>query len=70
MQNLKDTGMKDIVSAALEELENAGLVERTGEMRWDELSCEWQPVYKHTELRRALSQAGIAPDDYLNGYKN
>jgi DNA-binding HxlR family transcriptional regulator len=62
--------MRDEVSAALEELEIAGLVERTGEMQWGELSCEWQPVYKLTELGRALSKAGISPDDYLNGVKS
>ena len=62
--------MTDELTSIFEELENAGLVERTGEMRWGELSCEWQPAYKLTELGRALSQAGIAPDDYLNGYKN
>jgi DNA-binding HxlR family transcriptional regulator len=62
--------MRDEVIATLEKLENTGLIERTGEMRWGELSCEWQPAYELTELGRALSQAGIAPDDYLNGYKN
>jgi hypothetical protein len=52
-------------------LENAGIVARTGEMRWGKRSCEWQPVYMLTELGRALSEAGISPDDYLNGaYKS
>ena len=27
------------------ELEHAGIIERTGEMRWAERSREWQPVY-------------------------
>ena len=63
--------MTDEVTAILEKLENAGLIERTGETRWGERSCEWQPVYVVSELGRALSNAGIAPDDYLNGgYKN
>ncbi len=62
--------MRDEVIAAVEKLENAGLLERTGEMRWGKQSCEWQPVYVLTELGRALSKAGISPDDYLNGYKN
>ncbi len=62
--------MKDEVIAALEKLENAGLFERTGEMRWGERSCESQPVYVLTELGRALSKAGISPDDYLNGLKS
>ncbi len=38
--DLEDTGMKDEVIAAVEKLENAGLLERTGEMRWGKLSCE------------------------------
>jgi hypothetical protein len=59
--------MTDEVTAILEKLENAGLIERTGEMRWGERSCEWEPVYVVSELGRALSKAGIAPDDYLNG---
>jgi hypothetical protein len=63
--------MTDEVTAILEEFENAGIVERTGEMRWGERSGEWQPVYVLTELGRALSEAGIAPADYLNGaYKS
>jgi DNA-binding HxlR family transcriptional regulator len=60
----------EVITTALEELENAGLVERTGEIRWGERSGEWQPVYTLTELGRALSQTGIAPHDYLNGCKN
>jgi hypothetical protein len=47
--------MTDEVTAILEKLENAGLIERTGR------SCEWQPVYVVSELGRALSKAGIAP---------
>jgi hypothetical protein len=53
--------MTDEVTAILEKLENAGLIERTGEMRWGERSCEWQPVHVVSELGRALSKAGIAP---------
>ena len=62
--------MTDEVTAILKEFENAGIIVRTGEMRWAELSCEWQPVYVLTELGRALSKAGIDPDDYLNGVKS
>jgi hypothetical protein len=35
-------------------------------MRWDEHHHEWQPVYAHTDLRRALSAAGISIDEYQN----
>ena len=52
------------VQAAMEELENRGLVERTGEMRWDKRSRTWQPVYVATELERALSAAGITLEEY------
>ena len=62
--------MTDEVTAILEEFENAGIVERTGEMRWGELTREWQPVYVLTELGRALSKAGIDPEHYLNGVKS
>ena len=70
--NNQDLGenMIDEVTAILEEFENAGIVERTGEMRWGERSGEWQPVYVLTELGRALSKAGIDPNDYLNGLKS
>ena len=57
--------MIDEIKAAFAELEHAGLIERTGEMRWDEHHHEWQPVYGHTDLRRALSAAGISIDEYL-----
>jgi hypothetical protein len=56
--------MMDAIQAALDELENEGIIERTGEMRWAERTREWQPVYAHTELGRALSAAGISLDDY------
>ncbi len=46
------------IQAALDELENEGIIERTGEMRWAERSREWQPVYKVTELGRALNAPG------------
>jgi hypothetical protein len=60
--------MIDDVEAILQKFENAGLIERTAEMRWGELSCKWQPVYVLTELGRVLSRAGmISPDEYLNG---
>jgi hypothetical protein len=55
--------------AIFEELEKAGLIERNGQMRWGELSREWQPVYVVTELSRALDKAGISVDDYLNRLK-
>jgi hypothetical protein len=35
--------MTDELTPIFEKLENAGLIERTGEMQWGELSCEWQP---------------------------
>jgi hypothetical protein len=54
----------DEIRAALAELENEGIIERTGEMRWAERSREWQPVYDLSELGRALSKAGISPSDY------
>jgi hypothetical protein len=57
--------MIDEIKAAMAELESAGIIERTGEMQWDEHHHEWQPVYAHTELRRALSAAGISVEEYL-----
>jgi hypothetical protein len=62
--------MTDEVTAILEEFENAGIIERTGEMRSGGRSREWQPVYTLTELGRALSKANIDPNDYLKGVKN
>jgi hypothetical protein len=56
--------MIDEIKAAMAELENAGIVERTGEMRWAEHYHEWQPVYALSELGRALSAAGISIDEY------
>ena len=56
--------MIDVIKAALAELEYAGIIERTGEMRWCEHSHEWQPVYAHSELGRALSAAGISIEEY------
>jgi DNA-binding HxlR family transcriptional regulator len=52
------------IQRALDELESAGIIERTGEMRWAERSRESQPVYALTELGHALSAAGISLDDY------
>jgi DNA-binding HxlR family transcriptional regulator len=54
----------DEITAAMAELEHAGFIERTGEMRWAERSREWPPVYALTELGHALSAAGISLDDY------
>ena len=70
MNNLFDLELEtrqeitDQIRTALDELENEGIIERTGEMRWAERSREWQPVYATTELGRALSDAGISLDDY------
>ena len=58
--------MIDEIKAAFAELEHAGLIERTGEMRWDEHHHEWQPVYALSELGRALSAAGISIREYQN----
>ena len=57
--------MIDEIKAAMAKLEYAGLIERTGEMRWSEHDHEWQPVYVASELGRALSAAGISIDEYL-----
>jgi hypothetical protein len=54
----------DEIQTALDELENQGIIERTGEMRWAERSREWQPVYDLSELGRALSSAGISLSEY------
>ena len=56
--------MIDEIKAAMAELEYAGIIERTGEMRWDEHRHEWQPLYDLSELGRALSAAGISIDEY------
>ena len=56
--------MIDEIKAARAELEYAGIIERTGEMEWDEHCHEWQPVYALSELGRALSAAGISIDEY------
>ena len=56
--------IKAEIKAALAELEYAGIIERTGEMEWDEHCHEWQPVYARSELGRALSAAGIRIDEY------
>jgi hypothetical protein len=56
--------MIDEIKAALAELEHEGMIERTGEMRWSELSREWEAVYTHTEHRRALLNTGISLSDY------
>ena len=58
--------MIDEIKAAIAELEYAGIIERTGEMRWSEQRHEWQPVYALSELGQALSAAGISIDEYQN----
>ena len=58
--------MIDEIEATVAELEYAGIIERTGEMRWAEQYHEWQPVYALSELGRALSSAGISIDEYQN----
>ena len=71
MQRHEDTLIKDEemimlnqIRAAMAELEYAGIIEPTGEMRWGERSREWRPVYALTELGCALSASGIAFDKY------
>jgi len=56
--------MIDEIRAAMAELEYAGIIERTGEMRWAEPCHEWQPVYALSELGRTLSAARISIDEY------
>ena len=56
--------MIDEIRAAMAELEYAGIIERTGEMRRDEHRHEWQPLNDLSELGRALSAAGISIDEY------
>ena len=58
--------MKAEIKAAVAELEYAGIIERTGEMRSAEPCHEWQPVYALSELGQALSAAGISIDEYRN----
>jgi hypothetical protein len=58
--------MIDEIKALMAELEYAGIIERTGEMKWGERSHEWQPAYTLSELGRALSAAGISFNEYLN----
>ena len=64
MTNNDEAFALDAIRTALTELENEGIIERTGELRWDEDTREWEPVYTHTELGRALSAAGIDPSEY------
>jgi hypothetical protein len=61
--------MADIeqVKAIFEELESAGLLRRTGEMRWSERCNEWQPVYAITELGEGLEAADI--EHYLRRHR-
>jgi hypothetical protein len=60
----EDMIMLDEIKTAMAELEYAGIIEPTGEMRWGERSREWRPVYALTELGRALSATGISLDEY------
>jgi hypothetical protein len=64
LQKKRKTDMIDEIKAAMAELEYAGMIERTGEMRWIEPCHEWQPVYVASELGRALRAAGIGIDEY------
>jgi hypothetical protein len=34
---------RTVVKVVIAKLEKAGLIERTGEIEWGDLSCEWQP---------------------------
>lgn len=52
--------------AILEKFERAGLIKRTGEMRWAKRHRKWQPVYVITELGKRLHDAGIDVDSYLD----
>jgi hypothetical protein len=56
--------MIDEIKAAMAEPEYAGIIERTGEMQWDEHHHEWLPVYTHSELGRALRAGGISIEVY------
>jgi hypothetical protein len=56
--------MIDEIKAAMAQLEYEGILERTGEMRWAEVSREWQPVYDLSELGRALCATGISIEEY------
>jgi hypothetical protein len=56
--------MIDEIKAAMAELEYAGIIERTGEMRWADRYHEWEPVYALSELGRTLSAAGISIEEY------
>jgi hypothetical protein len=40
----------DEIKAAMTELEHAGIIEQTGEMRWSERSRTLEPVYALSEL--------------------
>jgi hypothetical protein len=66
----EDMIMVNEIKTAMAELEYAGIIEPTGEMRWGERSREWQPVYALTELGRALSAAGIGFDEYQNSQRH
>ena len=53
--------------AALEEFERAGIIRRTGEMRWAKERREYQPVFVITELGIRLHDSGVDIDQYLDG---
>ena len=66
----EDMIMVNEIKTAMAELEYAGIIEPTGEMRWGERSREWRPVYALTELGRALSDAGIGFDQYQSSQRH
>jgi hypothetical protein len=53
----------ELIKTVMEELENAGVLRRTGEWRWSDRCNEWQPIYVATELGMALDAADI--EQYL-----
>jgi hypothetical protein len=51
----------EVIATALEELENAGLIERTGVMRSSELSCEWQRPHGSFEAAEFAASSFFCP---------
>jgi hypothetical protein len=60
---LEEFGISNDLKVILDELVYAGLVEC--EMRWDERSRQWEPMYSITELGRAVSVGGLNLEEYL-----
>ena len=56
--------MLDEVRAAMAELEYAGIIEPTGEMRWGERSRAWRPVALRPKLDAPCPPRGIGFDEY------